>query len=198
MLALILPHAIAPLTGGPFSRCINMLGDLRDSCSRLPAIQELAERRPHRHTLWTTCLLTGQPLVAPVAADWLGRLFNRRVPPPAFPSRARSCALTALAPCPPPGRLAPSCAAQRRMNRVQHAGCVQLQGFCNSAMHAEQIEGCPANSSIYQLIVPPTSSAHSGAFNLASGSVGGMQLRLAPSCVSQVGGGDFRGTRVPF
>lgn len=32
-----------------------------------------------RHTRWTTCALSGQPLEAPTAADWLGRLYNREV-----------------------------------------------------------------------------------------------------------------------
>lgn len=33
----------------------------------------------HRHTKWTTCALSGQPLAVPIAADWLGRLYNREV-----------------------------------------------------------------------------------------------------------------------
>ncbi len=30
-----------------------------------------------RAVRWSTCALTGQPLAAPIAADWLGNLFNR-------------------------------------------------------------------------------------------------------------------------
>ncbi len=30
-----------------------------------------------RAVKWSTCALTGQPLAAPTAADWLGNLFNR-------------------------------------------------------------------------------------------------------------------------
>lgn len=32
-----------------------------------------------RHTKWSTCTLSGQPLAAPIAADWLGRLYNAEV-----------------------------------------------------------------------------------------------------------------------
>ena len=30
-----------------------------------------------RAVRWSTCALTGQPLAPPIAADWLGNLFNR-------------------------------------------------------------------------------------------------------------------------
>lgn len=49
-------------------------GAVPDSATYQPRVmdQQLA-----KHTQWTTCLLSGQPLVVPIAADWLGRLFNR-------------------------------------------------------------------------------------------------------------------------
>lgn len=36
-----------------------------------------------RETRWSTCTLSGQPLAEPVAADFLGSLYNRRALPPA-------------------------------------------------------------------------------------------------------------------
>lgn len=33
--------------------------------------------RARRAVRWSTCALTGQPLAHPIAADWLGNLFNR-------------------------------------------------------------------------------------------------------------------------
>lgn len=38
---------------------------------------DLCSLQSDRHTKWTTCLLSGQPLAVPIAADWLGRLYNR-------------------------------------------------------------------------------------------------------------------------
>ena len=40
----------------------------------LPSIWSASARREVR---WSTCALTGQPLAPPIAADWLGNLFNR-------------------------------------------------------------------------------------------------------------------------
>ena len=31
----------------------------------------------NRTVRWTTCALSGQPLAPPIAADWLGSMFNR-------------------------------------------------------------------------------------------------------------------------
>jgi Rtf2 RING-finger len=49
---------------------------LRHAGSR---ISERKRCLAYRHTKWSTCAISGQPLAGPIAADWLGRLYNAEV-----------------------------------------------------------------------------------------------------------------------
>lgn len=93
-------HRLPPPAAGPANRAVR--ADAVDYRPEVVALMtfamvglRFAQHLPHtdsktsehescfscRHTKWSTCAISGQPLSAPIAADWLGRLYNAEVRP---------------------------------------------------------------------------------------------------------------------